>query len=318
MSNESSNHTISSRDPRPSAASASISSSSIFNSLPSFGMPNLPTFRFPGDGFDFRRPAPPSAAPGVIDLTDDNSPNEVQPQTRQNTRTSTSSNVSHTSDTHRISTNFIDLDEESTRAPFDSASQSPDLELLEVRSIRSQPASDTEQLRRQEARHPRANLRLPSSSHAQQHPFAVGPVGGWGALRQHARGRERQQNLARHTARQFHQLLHSNHPRPTADVLLRHEGRDIILPGELDFVTQGFRMGEDTGPRQTQPPLPTYDAPLPSRSGFTRSPKEEDVLVCPNCEDELGLGKDDVKRQVWVIKACGHVRASILTRWGIS
>ncbi|KAL8940181.1 MAG: hypothetical protein Q9211_002398 [Gyalolechia sp. 1 TL-2023] len=307
MSTESSNQTILSRDPRPSATSASTSSSSIFNSLPSLGMPNLPTFRFPGDGFDFRRPAPPSAPPGVIDLTDDNGPNEVLTQSRRNTRINASSNISHPSETHRTFTNFIDLEEESTRSPFDSAGQSPDLELLEVRSIRSQPAGDTERLQTHEAGHPRANLRLPSSSHTQHRPFAVGPVSGWGALRQHAQGRERQQHLAQQTARHFHQLLHSNHPHPTADVLLRHEGRDIILPGELDFVTQGFRMGEDTGPRQTQPPLPTYDAPSPSRSGFTRSPKEEDTLVCPNCEDELGLGKDDIKRQVWVIKACGHV-----------
>ncbi|KAL8944705.1 MAG: hypothetical protein Q9216_000274 [Gyalolechia sp. 2 TL-2023] len=318
MSNESSNHTISSRNPRPPAASASTSSSFIFNSLPSFGMPNLPNFRFPGDGFDFRRPAPPSAAPRVIDLTDDNGPNEAQPQPRQNTRSSGTSNLLYSRERNRNFSNFIDLEDESTGAPFDGASQSPDLELLEVRSVRSQPADNTEQLRRQETRHPRANLRLPSSSHAQAHPFSVGHVGGWGALRQHAQGRERQQHLAQQTARHFHQLLHSNHPHQTADVLLRHDGSDIILPGELDFVTQGFRMGEDTGPRQAQPPLPTYDAPSPPRSGFTRSPKEDDVLVCPNCEDELGLGKDDVKRQVWVIKACGHVRASVLSPLGIS
>lgn len=271
-------------------------------------MPTLPTFRFPGDGLDFRRPAPPPVTPGVIDLTDDNSPDEVQPQRRPNSRINSSPSASQTNDSRRIFSNFIDLDEESTGATIDISSQSPDLELLEVRSIRSQPASDTEQRRRQEARHPRSNLRLPGSPHAQNHPFAVGPTGGWGALRQHAQGRERHQQLAQQTARQFHQLLHSNHPHPTPDLLLRHDGRDIILPGDLDFVTQGFRMGDADGARQTQPPLPTYDAPSPPRPGYTRSPEEEDVLVCPNCEDELGLGKDDVKRQVWVIKACGHVR----------
>ena len=203
--------------------------------------------------------------------------------------------------------NFIDLDEESTRATVDSLSQSPDLELLEVRSIRSQQGSDTEHRAPQQARYPRSTLRPPGSSNTQNHPFSIGPAGGWGALRQHAQGRERHQQLAQQTARQFHQLLHSSQPRPTADLLLRHDGREIILPGELDFVTQGFRMGDAAGPRQTQPPLPTYDAPSPPRPGFTRSPKEDEVLVCPNCGDELGLGKDDIKRQVWVIKACGHV-----------
>ncbi|KAI4189892.1 MAG: hypothetical protein L6R41_001151 [Letrouitia leprolyta] len=275
-------------------------------------MSNLPNFRFPGDGFDFRRPAPQSAAPGVIDLTDDNSPSEIQSRVHRNERPSVFSRIPSTSDTHRRITDFIDLDEENTGTSSNNISQSPDLELLEVRSLRSQPASDAEQIRRPEARHHRPNLRPPSSSHASHHPFAVGAVDGWGALRQHAQGRERQRQFHQQTARHFHQLLHSNHPHSTADVLLRHEGRDIILPGELDFVTQGFRMGEDSGPRQAQPPLPTYDAPSPPRSGFTRSPKEEDILVCPNCEDELGLGKDDVKRQVWVIKACGHVRKSNL------
>lgn len=314
MSNESSSHPISSRDPQLSTASASASSGSIFNSLSNFGMSNLPNFRFPGDGFDYRRPAPPSAAPGVIDLTDDNTPSVTHSQIHRSARPSASSGIPPTSDTYRRITNIIDLDEENPGAPFDNVSQSPDLELLEVRSIRSQPTSDAEQIRRQEARHPRANLRPPGSSHGQHHPFAVGPVDGWGALRHHAQGRERQRQLHQQTARHFHQLLHSNHPHSAADMLLGHEGRDIILPGELDFVTQGFRMGEDSGPRQAQPPLPTYDAPSPPRSGFTRSPKEEDVLVCPNCEDELGLGKDDIKRQVWVIKACGHVYCGECTK----
>lgn len=55
------------------------------------------------------------------------------------------------------------------------------------------------------------------------------------------------------------------------------------------------------------PPPPTYDPPPKPRSGYSRSPKEDDVLICPNCEDELGVGKDDIKKQVWVAKKCGHV-----------
>lgn len=80
------------------------------------------------------------------------------------------------------------------------------------------------------------------------------------------------------------------------------------MPGDLDFITQGFHMGDAPVSRQAQAPPPTYDAPPSPHAGFTRSPKEDDVLVCPNCEDELGLGEDDVKRQVWAVKACGHVR----------
>ncbi|KAL8835632.1 MAG: hypothetical protein Q9170_003249 [Blastenia crenularia] len=271
-------------------------------------MPNLPSFRFPGDGFDFRTPVPTSTdtSPSIIDLTDDSSPDNVQPQPRLHTRLTSSSSVPRPAQTRQSFRNVVDLDEETTRATVDNTRQSPDFELLEVRSIRSQSASNGEQRRRQEVRHPESNLRPPGSSNTQNHPFAVRSVGGWGALRQHAQGRERHQQLAQQSARHFHHLLHSNHPHPTAEMLLRHEGRDIILPGELDFVTQGFRMGGDAGPQPTRASLPTYDPPSPPRPGFVRSLREDDVLVCPNCEGELGLGEDDVKRQVWVVKACGH------------
>ncbi|KAI4147995.1 MAG: hypothetical protein L6R39_002941 [Caloplaca ligustica] len=267
-------------------------------------MPGLPSFRYPGDGLDYRRPAPTSVASEVIDLTDDNGPVEVQPPSRSGTRVNATSSATQTQSSRRTIRDIIDLDEERTRATVDSSSQSPDLELVGVRRVHSQPTQDAEQRRRQGSRPPRSTLRPPPSSHPEDQSFTIG---GWGALRQHAQGRERHQQLAQQTARQFHQLLQTNHPHPTADMVMRYEGRDIILPGDLDFVTQGFRMGDAAGTRQTQPPPPTYDAPSPPRAGFTRSPKEEDILVCPNCGDELGLGKDDVKRQVWVIKACGHV-----------
>ncbi|KAI4197812.1 MAG: hypothetical protein LQ346_002909 [Caloplaca aetnensis] len=310
MSNASVNPTPLSRPPFSSTTSASPSRSSIFSSLSNVTMPNL---RFPGDGLDFRRPAAaPVRAPAanIIDLTEDNSADEVHPRARPSARASSLSTTSQPNNGRLTFPDFIDLDEESTRATIGSSSETPDLELLGVRSIRSQPRSATEAHLRQENRHVRANLRPPSPSHdPADHASTIVPVGGRGALQQHAQlGRERQQQLAQQTARQFHQLLTSNHPDPIANTLLRHEGRDIILPGDLDFVTQGFRMGDAPVTRQVPPPLPTYDAPSPPRAGFTRSPKEDDALVCPNCEDELGLGNDDIKRQVWVIKACGHVR----------
>ncbi|KAL8930601.1 MAG: hypothetical protein Q9208_000471 [Pyrenodesmia sp. 3 TL-2023] len=286
----------------------------------------MPSLRFPGDGLDFRRPAAtatpvPATGLDVIDLTDDNSAHSVPPPTRPSARANSLSIASQTNSGRRTFPDFIDLDEESTRSQMNSSSETPDLELLEVRSIRSQPRSATEAHLGQENRHLRANLRPPPSSHnpAADHPFTIGPVGGWGALRQHAQqGREREQQLAQQTARQFHQLISSNHSNPIADTLLRHEGRDIILPGDLDFVTQGFRMGDAPATRQAPPPLPTYDAPSPPRAGFTRSPKEDDALVCPNCEDELGLGKDDIKRQVWVIKACGHIERALSSPNGLT
>ncbi|KAH8722467.1 hypothetical protein GQ44DRAFT_658421 [Phaeosphaeriaceae sp. PMI808] len=77
-------------------------------------------------------------------------------------------------------------------------------------------------------------------------------------------------------------------------------------PGFMDFELVGFDMGmEPTRPQA--PPPPTYQAPPKAPEGFTRSPQEDDTLLCPNCEQELCLGEDEVKRQVWIVKTCGHV-----------
>lgn len=72
---------------------------------------------------------------------------------------------------------------------------------------------------------------------------------------------------------------------------------------DLDFDVVGFDMGL---PRQ-RTATPTYKAPEAAPEGFTRSPAEDDVLVCPNCGDELCVGDSDLKKQVWILKACGHV-----------
>ena len=78
----------------------------------------------------------------------------------------------------------------------------------------------------------------------------------------------------------------------------------IDLPGNLDFMRQGFPMGD--GPRAQSYP-PTYQAPPPSRPGYTRSPNETIFAICANCDEELGAGEDDLKKQVWAARKCGHV-----------
>lgn len=80
----------------------------------------------------------------------------------------------------------------------------------------------------------------------------------------------------------------------------------------LDFNMLGFDMGIP-GARAAEPPPPTYEAPVKAPEGFTRSPEEKDVLVCPNCEGELCVGQDEVKKQVWIVKGCGHVSSLILS-----
>jgi hypothetical protein len=84
---------------------------------------------------------------------------------------------------------------------------------------------------------------------------------------------------------------------------------DFIAP-ILDFQTVGFEMGMHR--EETASPVSIYQAPPAPPEGFTRSAEEGDVLVCPNCGDELCSGEAESKKQVWIVKGCGHVRDSVL------
>jgi hypothetical protein len=91
----------------------------------------------------------------------------------------------------------------------------------------------------------------------------------------------------------------------------RHIHVGFIAPA-LNFGAVGFDLGFEDGHAEAPPPAPpTYNAPAPAPEGFTRCPQEEEVLLCPNCEDELCTGDSDQKRQVWLVKGCGHVRTII-------
>ena len=56
---------------------------------------------------------------------------------------------------------------------------------------------------------------------------------------------------------------------------------------------------------------PEYVPPPAVPEGFTRTPKEGDVAVCPNCDNELGAGDEPLGRQIWVSKQCGHVSSLV-------
>lgn len=97
--------------------------------------------------------------------------------------------------------------------------------------------------------------------------------------------------------------------QPYAHRIHRHPGEaaPFHLPGALNYAAAAFDINI------RPPPEPPRASPIleplpPARDGFTRSPAEGDALVCPSCGDELCTGDDDLKRQVWVIKSCGHVR----------
>ena len=82
------------------------------------------------------------------------------------------------------------------------------------------------------------------------------------------------------------------------------------MPVAMDFDGVGFDLGLIGGNR---PPSPKYTPPSEPPTGFTRNPAEDDVVVCPNCGDELAMGDDEAKQQVWAVKGCGHVSGTDLS-----
>ena len=107
-----------------------------------------------------------------------------------------------------------------------------------------------------------------------------------------------------------HHHHHVHHHRALAGVA--HYGGIPVMPVHragmppmtMDFDGVGFDMGLVGGNR---PPSPKYSPPAEAPHGFTRNPAEDEVVVCPNCGDELAMGDDEVKQQVWAVKGCGHV-----------
>lgn len=75
----------------------------------------------------------------------------------------------------------------------------------------------------------------------------------------------------------------------------------------MDYGMVGFDMGLGV---VVEPPAQKYEPPKAAEKGFTRSPGEDEEVVCPNCGDELAVGKDEMKQQIWVVKSCGHVSGS--------
>jgi len=290
----------------------SFASSSTTSSL------RLPTPRYSGDGLDLRRPVMSQPPQTVIDLTDEP---DTPPQPRhrhQHSRTS-----SRATRPPRFSRgDIIDLEdrsEEPARRPAHTSAGSPELELLYSRSV---PAEA--QARRQNGvgvasyvgpLEPQPQLAGPGDfqSASQQGWYGNGP-GGLARLQEFARRMDRRvrpaaaagirgEDMIRREVAGMAQPAPLMHRRPVIpaleDDLFVFDGHgEIELPQMMDYENAGFALAT---------PPPTYKAPSPAQEGFTRSPTEEDVLVCPNCDQELGAGEDELKRQVWVVRSCGHV-----------
>ena len=100
----------------------------------------------------------------------------------------------------------------------------------------------------------------------------------------------------------FHQMQHAHrqHHHPHH----RQNAHAMQVPIGMDYGMVAFDMGLPGGRR---PASPKYSPPPEAEGGFTHSPQEDDVLVCPNCGDELAMGESEEKQRVWVVKTCGHV-----------
>lgn len=235
------------------------------------------TMRFPGDGFDFRRPVMSSPSGGgtgdVIDLTNEPDSSPSRFTERQQGSDSATPRRRRLPRFGREIMDVVDLEddddeEEGERSNPAISDTSPEVEFV---------GSTTR------------TLPVPSSgitAHA-SHLYRMLVSG--------------QQSFARQI--------------PWAGRLLRRPPQDVdtVWIGDGSDGGMGFSINLDMEyPRSASTPVHarpenTYKPPSPPPEGFTRSIGEDDVVVCPNCDEELGTG-DEVKQQVFVVKNCGHVR----------
>ena len=277
-----------------------------------------------GDGLDFRRPVmsqPSQPTQSIIDLTEEpDSP--LEHHHRQSTNPTNIS--SRANRPPRFPRDIIDLEAES---PDDGVTRgvSPDIEVLSygpshaVRESQARqrgvaghaamlrPASLSQDGQISRNGNPDRNPYLLQRMRNMVHNAAAGHINRQRAtevldVEEWHRRSGIPPHMGHFLARNF---ANTDYSEPGDDAAFVVRGSpEYQLPRHLDFDIQGFPMGNEMIP---QPPAPTYEAPPPARDGYTRSPTEDQELVCPNCDEELGVGEDDVKRQVWAVKNCGHV-----------
>ena len=282
---------------RQSPCSVHEAEASITNAR-SFGLENIrmPAIqRFRGDGLDMRRPVmstqpPQNGAQNVIDLTEEPPSPVFAPQNNVHPLNRRTSPPPRARRGPRYEREIIDAD----ASAVDLRESSPEVQFIRARP-RSRSASGHSQRPTGNTTRVSAAFRsLPAAPPDQVHGRAT-------AL----------PSISRFMPDIGAIIAGRNH-RPR-DELVQIE--DWQLSGfeapDLNFGLQGFNLEQPSRPVDQQPRLPIYDAPPAPRAGFTRELKEDDVLVCANCDDELGVGDDDVKRQVWIIKACGHVSITV-------
>ncbi|KAK2741288.1 hypothetical protein FQN55_008385 [Onygenales sp. PD_40] len=296
--------------------SRSNNSSQSFFSATRPTLPPLPALRFPGDGYDFRRPvmttpsaprppSPPSRQENVIDLTDE--PDSLTsdltlrtPPAQQRSNRSTRPPRFG----RNIMADVVELEDGSPN--FNEVQQ---LSSPEVQFISAAVRRDEE--------HRRSHSRAAT----QRRQDAPPPLRGSSLIdmirRMHRTGQpadfSRPQEVLRDEVglrnRNITRAFNTNIPpfwigeRPIDGIDLTVDLDDDDVPIQLDYRAAGFGVA---GQARRAPP-PEYEPPPAPPAGFTRTVDEDDVVVCPNCDHELGTGEDMQQRQIWVAKPCGHV-----------
>lgn len=237
----------------------------------------------------------PSGSEDVVDLT--NEPDSPPLHSRRQPSRSYSSSSNRPPHRHRpprfgrnIMADVIDLEEEEEEEEEEEGDEDGQTEVINL----DPPSSPEVQFVRATPRPARRPSMFPAPSHlldiinfhAQQ-----GFLSTQEAFRQ---------EIALQTRRMGRYLPN----RPNMDeIFLSDSGnRNVDLTIDLDYQAPGFTIHEPPPPR----PPSSYKPPTPPPEGFTRTVSEDDVVVCPNCDRELGIGEGP-RQQIWVAKQCGHV-----------
>ncbi|KAF2733620.1 hypothetical protein EJ04DRAFT_513121 [Polyplosphaeria fusca] len=254
--------------------------------------------RYPGDGLDFRRPVSSMGYlgndPNFIDLTaEDEAAGPSIPSSHPRSQRP----PRFARDIIDVS-NVIDLDgnerRPASRTPAAAPPESPEIQFV---SSRLTGASSTNPIELADDELEIVGVQQVPENQRRRLPGTIHEwMGAMGPGFPHLRA---QIQRATHRAAHLPNPAHRNGGGSRQG----HVHINFVTP-DMDFGMVGFDVGIAGPP--TPPAPPTYDAPSKAPAGFTRSPQENDVLICPNCEDELCTGDSDQKKQVWVVKQCGH------------
>lgn len=249
-----------------------------------------PQPRHHGRGYDFRRPVmsniqtPPSEE--IVDLTND--PNPTPPRFSRPPPSHTQSSRD-TRPPHRrlprfgrnIMADVVDLEEDDAQA---------DDEPTEVINL-DPPSSPEVQFVRARSR----PTSRPAAFATPVHLLEIINLQGYLTTQEAFR-----QEIALQTRRMGR--LRSRRPNVEEMLFAGDTNQNIDLTIDLDYQAPGFTISDPT----SATPPDSYKPPSPPPAGFTRTVGEDDVVVCPNCDRELGIGEGP-RQQIWVAKSCGHV-----------